>query len=253
MCTVGYLEDLAIVFKNRDKNVATEEEVIRKPGIVAMRTKGADYYSLGVNIYGCAFVSTAINTPKWTALAAAGNKVDAAKQFLIENDGLVSPTKLISRHLASVQSAQEMVGILEDSNQNFMGYNLVLIDRQGAFRVECYQNQRHITTLPARAVVTNHFNYVAHGPAKFEDYPSSFKREEEANNRIQVSKSMDDLWALMKFNNSEDEEQSIWRIGSKFWTVSSAVLDIKDCSLVLSETPILPSSVTPIAADERAL
>jgi hypothetical protein len=248
MCTVGYVSDLSILFKNRDKNVATEEEIVQESGFVAVRTKGANYYSLGVNVHGFAFVSTAINTRKWTALAAVGNRAGAAQQYAIENDSLASPTKLISQHLAELKSAREAVDLLAASDLNFMGYNLVAIDRSEAYRVECYRHQRHAHKLPERAIVTNHFDHIQHGPKKFKDYPSSFKRETEAKRRIELSNNTADLWALMKFTSVDDEDQSIWRIGENFWTVSSTILNVDKDSLILSTTPTLDGTSMSVVA-----
>ena len=249
MCTVGYVSDLSILFKNRDKNVVTEEEIVQENGFVAVRTKGANYYSLGVNVHGFAFVSTAINTPKWTGLAAVGNRAGAAQQYAIENDGLLSPTKLISQYLAELKSAREAVDFLLASDLNFMGYNLVAIDRSEAYRIECYRDKRNAYKLPERAIVTNHFKHIQHGPKKFKDYPSSFKREIESKRRIDVSENTDDLWALMKFTNFDDQNQSIWRVGEKFWTVSSTILNVEEGSLILSTTPTIDGmSLTAVVA-----
>ena len=87
MCTVGYHKKLNLIFKNRDKNAPTEEVMVVKPDLITVKTEGADYFSLGTNKNGCAFVSTAVNTPRWTTLASEGKKKEAEEQNMKKEKG----------------------------------------------------------------------------------------------------------------------------------------------------------------------
>ena len=107
MCTIGYSKKLNVLFKNRDKNVPTDEVILVRSNIIATKTEGLNYFSLGTNRHGCAFVSAAVNTPQWTALASKGKKEEAAIQFKKENEGLSNPIITVSEYLPEVKTAEE--------------------------------------------------------------------------------------------------------------------------------------------------
>ncbi len=107
MCTVGYHEELNIIFKNRDKCISTDEVVVLNPEFLAVKTEGADYFSTGINKHSCAFVSTAVNTPEWTAKASDGKMDEATVQFKKENEGLVNPMIYVSEYLPEVTGIDE--------------------------------------------------------------------------------------------------------------------------------------------------
>ena len=72
MCTLFSSLELGLLAKNRDKNEPTDEEIVEDENIIAVRTKDSDYFSLGLNRFGCGFISAAVNSPAWTPLAENG-------------------------------------------------------------------------------------------------------------------------------------------------------------------------------------
>lgn len=232
MCTIGYHKKLNLIFKNRDKSSGEKEAVIVEPSFLAVKTEGKGYYSLGVNIHSCAFVSAAVNTPEWTALASAGKKREAEIQFQKENKGLINPMTIISRHLHSVRNVDEWLDILLKAKADLMGYNLLLTDKSKAVRVELYRENSHLNWLKGDTVVTNHFKHLNHGPRKLSDYPSSFKRLEHAAKEIQSVISIEDIFHMLKAP-SGDPESDLWRRGP-FSTLSSSVIDIESRALYYS-------------------
>lgn len=232
MCTIGYHRRLNLVFKNRDKNMPASEVLVIKPDFLAIKTEGADYYSLGINKYGCAFVSAAVNTPKWTSLVLLGKNEEAAVQFKEDNEGLTTPLVLVSEHLSEVRNVNEWLDILLKFKGNFMGYNVLLADKEKAVHVELHLKNYHVKWLEEDAAITNHFRYLSHGPKSIEDYPSSFKRLEFANNEIQDAVSVEDIFQILKTQNGQLEED-LWREGI-FSTISSSVIDLEARGLYYS-------------------
>ncbi|MFH0771694.1 MAG: methyltransferase domain-containing protein [Candidatus Omnitrophota bacterium] len=232
MCTIGYHKKLNLVFKNRDKTAEVNETVIIKPEFLAIRTEGADYHSLGVNKFNCAFVSAAVNTPEWTALVSSGKKEEAFEQFKKENKGLVSPMLLVSKYLPKARSVDEWMEMVLNSGSNFMGYNVILADREKVVHIELHRKNSKITPLKGNAVIANHFKKLRHGPVAPKDYPSSFKRLDFASGRIKDAVSIEDIFQMLKVQ-CEDPESSLWRKGV-FSTVSSSVIDVETCALYYS-------------------
>ncbi|MBP98411.1 hypothetical protein CMK18_20880 [Candidatus Poribacteria bacterium] len=223
MCTTGYLKDLGLIFKNRDKPNEISEEIVHGEKTIFGRQKGASYYSWGVNKSGCAFVSTAVNTPEWTSLVYAGKLKEADRQLEKENKDLLTPMKEISEMLSQVKNRYEWIDRLSNSSSVFMGYNIILADSKGADVVEVHRKKRFVNKLSDRDVVTNHFKSISHGAQSFSDYPSSFNRHSYALPRIQKIKTIDELKSIM-CPITNDERKLIWRKGS-FQTISSSILD----------------------------
>jgi hypothetical protein len=224
VCTIGYHRKLNLVFKNRDKNVPTAEVVVVKPDVLATKTEGAKQFGLGINSRGCAFVGSAVNTPAWTSLAAAGKIEEAASQFRKENEGLVSPTVIASEAMPEVVSVDGWLEVVLNSGQRYMGYNLLLADEEKAVHVELYDTESHVTWLDESAVVTNHFQHLTHGPQEVEDYPDSYKRLEAGTEASRTFVSEEDVFGALK-PRGESTTHPFWRVGN-FYTVSSSVVDL---------------------------
>ena len=58
--------------------------------------------------------------------------------------------------------------------------------------------------------------------------------------------TFDNLLEMLKYIDYEDEEGSLWRRGSDFWTVSSAVLDLENCVLHLCDQQSVSTQITSI-------
>ncbi len=235
MCTIGYHKELNIIFKNRDKTFETEEEIIADNRIIACRTQGDNYYSWGVNRYGCAFVSAAINTPKWTRLMNDGRLEEANDQYQSENEGLLSPMILISEMLSEVKHVESWLEKLESSNHSWMAYNLLVTDIHRGFLIELHKEECHIRELNSREVVTNHFNFINHGPVKDSEYPSSFGRFNLGNERVARADSIEDIHQLLSFQDGKDGE-NIWREGI-FSTVSSSIINFQKSHVSYAKSP----------------
>ena len=225
MCTIGYHHDLKILFKNRDKQSVLDEEIIENENFIACRTCSADYFSWGLNKYGCAFVSAAINSPEWTRLVYQGLDNEARDKYNEEHRGLHNPMELVSEKLPGVRTIEEWAAELESSNRRWMGYNVILADTSKAFLIEFYGNEKHTSLLTSRSTVTNHFRNLAFGPRQAEDYPSSFRRYEYGNDLIKKAESIDDIFEIVNPTNVE-QRTKIWRNG-KFITLSSSVIDFQ--------------------------
>ncbi len=227
MCTIGYCANLNMIFKNRDKLAAqcTAEEIVSSNSTLAARTVGSNYYSWGMNINGCAFVSTAVNTPKWCKLVYSGKQKEADDQYRLENEGLSSPMEVVSSMLANVNNVQQWIDALNDSRLMFMGYNILVADTQSAYLVEVYQEKRVMRKLTQNEAITNHFQTVDHGPEKNEDYPSTFRRLEYASSKIKDVDSTSDILQIVKPLDNSDKTIQIWRNGGVFETISSSIID----------------------------
>jgi len=235
MCTVGYHKGLNIIFKNRDKCIPTDEVVTLNPEFLAVKTEGADYFSTGINKHSCAFASTAVNTPEWTAKASEGKIDEASVQFKKENEGLVSPMIYVSECLPKVTGIDKWLEKVLNSGKHFMGYNLLLCDREKTVHVELYKKEHHITEISGCTVVSNHFNNLDHGPKKNEDYPSSFERYNAIENCIENIITLEDVFNTLKPLHG-NKENIFWRTGS-FFTVSSSVFDLDTYALYYTSSP----------------
>lgn len=225
MCTIGYHKDLNLIFKNRDKAEITSEEVIVKADYIATRTKGADYFSCGVNKYECGFVSAAINTPRWVALVYEGKIQKANEQFRIDNQGLNNPMILVSEMLPNAKNINEIIDKIQSSDLKWMGYNVLLADTEQASVMETYSSNIYIRKLNTREVVTNHLFHLKYGPKNYSEYSSSFKRYEYGNNSIKSTSSITDLFDMLK-PEDEEKRKEIWRTGA-FKTISSSIIDLE--------------------------
>jgi len=235
MCTVGYHKELNVIFKNRDKCFSTDEVVVLNPEFLAVKTEGADYFSAGINKHSCAFASTAVNTPEWTAKASEGKMDEASVQFKKENEGLVSPMIYVSEYLPEATGIDKWLERVLNSGKHFMGYNLLLCDNVKTVHVELYRNEHHVTEISGSAVVSNHFNNLDHGPKKDEDYPSSFERYSAIEDCIGNIITLEDVFNTLKPLHGNNENV-FWRTGN-FFTVSSSVFDLDTYALYYTSSP----------------
>lgn len=189
-----------------------------------MRTVGTDYYSLAINQFGCAFVSTAVNTVSWTQAVIAGKIQEADSIFKIENEGLISPTRVLSEILPQARSVGDLLDVLLSGKSKWMGYNVVLIDSHQACAVETYREHVYVRRLADQDAITNHFQYLDHGPKIRDDYPSSFDRLDYAKESLNSVASIQDIFEIV--NPMDDESRNLmWRQGT-FTTVSSSIIDV---------------------------
>ncbi|HOW43062.1 MAG TPA: methyltransferase domain-containing protein [Candidatus Omnitrophota bacterium] len=253
MCTIGYHRNLKLIFKNRDKASPTDEVVIVRPAFLAVKTEGADYYSVAINRYGCAFASAAVNTPRWTALVMSGKDKEARLQSQKENAGLVNPMIMLSRFLPQARGVDELARKLLDSGADFMGYNILLADSEKALHLEVHGRKSHLTVLTQDTVITNHFLTLEHGPRKSQDYPSSYKRMQSAKQQIKAAVSIEDIFQMLTAREDEHAD-GLWRSGV-FSTVSSTVLDLESHALHYSTDPekefARVTGTTPAKGSER--
>lgn len=229
MCTVIFDRKLNLLAKNRDKNTPNDEEIISDENFVAVKTKGADYYSLGLNRHGCAFVSTAINTPEWTKLAGLGLVEEAQKQADKENQGLFAATKVLSETLPQVKSVHEWAQMLKSGKLPWKGYHAILVDKKDAVVLELYKDQFHERKLEDKDFIVNHFATLKHGPQKYEDYPNTFERYKYAQSSLDKINSLADLQETLHPADLARREK-IWRTGH-FFTVSSTIIDLNRLGL----------------------
>ncbi|OUW30358.1 MAG: hypothetical protein CBD27_01675 [Rhodospirillaceae bacterium TMED167] len=224
MCTLFSSLTAGFLAKNRDKNEPTEEEVLEDDNVIAVRTKGGNYYGLGLNKFGCGFVSAAVNSPAWTQLAETG-KIEAAREtYRLENFGLTSPTKFVSTLLATEKTITPLVDAFLSGLEKFVGYNILLMDQERAVWLETRGGETHLVELSEEQVVTNHFASIPFGPKNYEDYPSSFSRSALASTELCVG-GTDKLFSLLLPGGTVGDQ--IWRYGN-FFTVSSSILDLKN-------------------------
>ena len=233
MCTIGLSRQNNLIFKNRDKNVSTDEEVVSTNDYIAVRVKGGDYFSLGFNKHGCGFVSAAINSPQWTKLAGEGKKEEAAVLFEEETKGLYMPTKLISEMLPHVENIDDWITSLEEAKCDFRGYNIVLVDLKSAKIVETFKQIRKVRDLNDLSVITNHFLEIDYGARVYMDYPNSYDRYNYAKERLEKGQDLEDIFEMLKPKNKERRER-IWRDGH-FYTVSTSVISLSEKSLYYSQ------------------
>lgn len=224
MCTVLFLRDYGLLSKNRDKSGPEAEELVRGDGFLAMRTVGAGYYSLGLNRHGCAFVSTAVNSPEWTRAVVEGRHDEAAAILAEETRGLTSPTVPVSAALAEVRSVEDWIAILTAGTTRWRGYNVVMVDGRRAVRAQVHGDRVELGDLAPRDAVTNHFTAIPVGPRTPADYPSSFERLDYARSKLPGIGGLADLEEAIHPADAADRAR-IWRTGA-FATISSAIVDI---------------------------
>jgi len=222
MCTLFSSVSQGLLAKNRDKNEPTIEEVYQDDDLIAVRTIGSGYFGLGLNKYGVGFISSAINTPAWTATAEKGEVELAREIYQAENEGCISPTRIVSDALGTAESIAPLINLVTNQHQGYIGYNVLLMDDSGAVRIECREKQTHVTELLNDTAVTNHFSKIRFGPAKRGDYPSSFDRLDRAALEAQTL-SRENLFRILLPGGTED--YLFWREGH-FFTVSSSILDL---------------------------
>ena len=235
MCTIGLNRQLNVIFKNRDKNVPVEEEIVTADNYIAVRTRSAAYYSLGLNTFGCGFVSAAINSPEWTRLAGEGKRDQAQALFKNENRGLISPMIMVSRMLPEVRSIEEWIDALAESKDSFRGYNILLADLSQAKAVEVFRKQRNVRPLSEKEAITNHFKTISFGPQVYNEYSNSFDRYDYAAKTVKKSKTLEDMFDMLKSVDPK-KRQRIWREGH-FFTVSTSIRDLFNKCLYYSSNP----------------
>ena len=238
MCTVLYLQELNLLSKNRDKDTSEAEEIVQTPDLLAVRTKGADYYSLAINKNGCAFVSTAINSQTWTRAVEEGRTEDAKKLWASDTKGRNSPTHIISLHISEARKIEDLIDLVRNSKSFLRGYNIILADQNGAVVLETFGKETNLRHLNKRDVVTNHFKVLPHGPQKLEDYPNSFERFDYATEKVPFINSLDSLYSVVRPADLCDKSR-IWRKGA-FQTISSTVLDLTELALYYSNDLDVP-------------
>lgn len=224
MCTIGYNKKLGLLFKNRDKNIPTEEVIVLKSNIVGLKTEGEDYLSSGINRYGCAFVSSAVNSPLWTSLVFQGRLEESSLQLNKENKGLTIPTVIASRYLSAVTNVEELMERILRLGQRYRAYNLLLADRKKAVHLELHDDKSNVLWIDEAAAITNHFQHIDYGPKREEDYPSSFERFRFINGLINDFVSMEDLFKVLK-PKTLDNTNPLWREDG-FPTISSTIIDL---------------------------
>ncbi len=232
MCTIGLNRELNVLFKNRDKNVHTQEEVVMADGYIALRTIGAKYYSLGFNKFGCGFVSAAVNTPEWTKLTEDGEKEEAQALFKKENKGLLSPMILVSEMLPRIRKAEEWVTALSGFDDDFRGYNILFADLYSAKIVEVFKKKRIVNVFTDNFVRTNHFQNIDFGPKYYKDYPNSFDRYQYVEKELGKTRRLEDIFAMLKPKDPEKCKR-IWR-DENFFTVSTSVISLSEKCLYYS-------------------
>lgn len=233
MCTVLFHQALKLLSKNRDKESLIDEQIVNKNGILAVCSAGSDYFSLGMNQHGIAFVSTAVNSVKWTKAVDNGRMSDAKLIAERENKGLSRPTSVLSEKFSNISSVADGLLMLTERRGPWMGYNVVISDGQQAVVLECFRREAKEYRLPPQGCVTNHFQYVDHGAKEISDYPSSFERYSYVSDRINEIHTIDDFKKVVN-PTDQVEAQKIWR-NSAFRTVSSTILDISTRSIWRTE------------------
>lgn len=226
MCTVLFDRPLGLLCKNRDKDRPTTEEFVHLDEALAIKTEGASYYSLGVNAAGCAFASTAVNTPRWINAVERGASEEARNIFEEENVGLQRPSEVISELLPRVRSVDVWVEALRKADMAWMGYNLILVDPEKALRIETYGHNMQEHPLSDKDVITNHFTLLGYGPQGPEEYANSYERLAYARECVGDAKTRDDIFGILNPGDIEMQRR-IWRDG-QFRTVSSAVIDLTE-------------------------
>lgn len=230
MCTVLFHNELGLLCKNRDKDSVAAEEVVTERDYIGVRTKGSDYFSLGLNRHGIAFVSTAVNPSEWINAIEKGEREKAGKILSDLNRGLERPTGFISEQFSRIDDKESFVQKFSSAGIPWMAYNVVLADVSGAVHLEIFRNQVKVRKLAQKEVVTNHFFSIGYGPRACEDYPSSFNRYEIAGKELAKADSPEQIKDILSAV-STDKDKAIWRSGA-FLTVSGTIVSIKDKSVI---------------------
>ncbi|MBF0369121.1 MAG: hypothetical protein HQL52_06660 [Magnetococcales bacterium] len=244
MCTVFYLKNQGLLSKNRDKEQPETEEIVATPEMLGVRTVGADYLSLGLNRHGCAFVTTAVNSPTWTAAVEAGELPKARELMARDIQGKSGISHLLSRLLPQVRSIDDWLAAIEKTKTPWRGYNAILVDRNRGVHVEVHAADHHPSPMGERYIVTNHFRHLSWGPRHRPDYPNSWERFDYAGEKIQGITSQEGLFQAIAPASPQDRER-IWRQDT-FQTISSTVVDLKALCLYRTFGPGEPFDKIPL-------
>ena len=151
--------------------------------------------------------------------------VDEAKQiFHNENKGLYYPTALISDLLPGTTDISLWIDRLIRGHRPWMGYNVVVADKNRAFVIETHAQKTNVRELKEREVITNHFLELDHGPRQYDDYPNSFDRMSYAAKLLRNAENINDLKEIIKPSDPRCQAE-IWR-DNAFCTVSSSIIDL---------------------------
>lgn len=207
MCTIGYIEENQLIFKNRDKTSPVEEEIVNDGNIIACRTTGERHFSCGLNQFGCGFVTASVDQYFWPY---SGDLYSPKQQF---------PASLyLSETLPRVKDISEWERFFTEDDRIFQGANLIIFDQKQVKFVEIFANHVNFNSKPGTTIRANHFADVPcddpNGRRTGE--LNTFERERRAQSYLaKISGSIDDLQAylsrpVVKGGQGAGDDSGIW-------------------------------------------
>ncbi|MBN2064085.1 MAG: hypothetical protein JW745_04710 [Sedimentisphaerales bacterium] len=233
MCTIGYIANCGLVFKNRDKSELVEQELITTDSFTALRTVGESYYAGGINRCGCGFVTAAVGKRLWP------------KEWLSASDTeLISPSGFMSEKLADCQSVLPWLDHFRQCT-NWQGFNLILFEPGKVFFVLLAGAKVEIRQSTTDEIHTNHFADFPGGHKTAEGSGScdSFQRLNFAREMLQKDNSSTSLDSLQEalLTDASGGNSGLWLTEPKgvLLTVSSIIFAIADKRYYYSDNRVL--------------
>ena len=218
MCTIGYIKDKLLVFKNRDKTAPVTEEVIANADYIICRTVGERHISCGFNKYGCGFVTAAVNEYFWPC----DNDQYSPKSQ-------TPPSLELSLTLPKVESLDYWLEYLSSDNIIWQGGNIILFDKDNVKLAEFYGKSVKITACEKDIIRANHFNGISYAcpDDRKTGQINTFEREKRVQEALPQINHLADLQAIL-VKPVETGTDGIWMSDIKggLITVSSNIIDI---------------------------
>jgi len=135
--------------------------------------------------------------------------------------------------LLDARTAEEALEMLEEMDAFCCG-NVMIADPANCYVAEWCGSEVSIEDVSLRAVRTNHFVSLSHGPESRKEYPSSFRRFDRALELIRSANSVEDLQQLLKNHEAGPSELSICRHGEKN-TTGAFIIDTRNRRIMYCE------------------
>lgn len=228
MCVIGAikLREEIILFKNRDKLSDESEEIIKTDKSILVQTRKTKTVAAGVNCFGVSFVRAEVVPPEAIAFAYSGKEKEAIS--LVSTD--MHPTKLLLESFDNILNVEEAIRLLKECKTPLRPSLMIIGDLKDIFLLEI--NGREIISKKVEECVgkANHFDETNYGPIKYQEYPSSFEREQSIRSKIESIKNKEDLIKVLSDHGNKNPDFNVCR-HHIMKTISSFIIENRNKKL----------------------
>lgn len=222
MCTIGAIKKQGMLFKNRDKILISNEELIVDRSKIVLRSEESENLAAGLNKQGVGFVTADIDVELYNLALIEENRAKAEEKYMASRIG-ENPTKAFRDKFGTLASVGDLIEIINNAKIDYVPYKLIACDTEKCYLIETKGRDVMVEKVVSRCE-TNHFSLIDYGPKRSEEYESSFTRYIECNKRLRKIEDLDALKRLLG-DHTQKGENSICRHGV-FKTNSSIIIDI---------------------------